>query len=386
MKADGEKYPKIRIARLILYLVLFGSGMSALIYQIIWIREFGLVFGVHVFSMATVLTAFMAGLALGAVYFGSLADRKTNPIILFLFLELGIGLFAVVFPFTFQSLSRIYDMIASSVSPDQYSLQLIRFILAFIYLLIPTTLMGGTMPVIIKIFVNNLGEIGGRISRLYAVNNLGAVVGGFLAGFFIIRWLGSNQSGYLAAAVNLLNVGLVFLVVRLKVRPSQYKNMSGSSVISNTAEKLSERLPGNIMTLVLWVFAIEGFTTLSYEIIWTRILIDFSIEKTVYFSTVIVISFVFGLSLGSFIVSRILDKHRNLLAFLGINQILIGLLSIFLLLVFTLIAPEISVRRSMFGTWLHEAGREYLFFFPDSPASGNSYGNYLSACQQTGQQ
>ena len=86
----------------ILYLVLFLSGASALIYQVIWIRKFGLVFGVHVFSMTTVLTAFMAGLALGALYFGKLADRTRNPVRLFLFLEFGIGAFALLFPFTFE--------------------------------------------------------------------------------------------------------------------------------------------------------------------------------------------------------------------------------------------------------------------------------------------
>lgn len=363
MRPSGDNYLLTRIGRIILYIVLFGSGMSALIYQIIWIREFGLVFGVHVFSMATVLTAFMAGLALGAIYFGNLADKSSNPIRLFLFLELGIGLFAVLFPFTFQGLIKGYDIIASSVSPGPYSLQLIRFILSFIFLLIPTTLMGGTMPVIIKIFVENLGEIGGKISRLYAVNNLGAVTGGFLAGFVIIHLLGSNQSGYMAAAANIVNVGLVFLVVRLNINPSKHTDMLNKSIKPEGMKMPDERLPKSILTLVLWVFAIEGFTTLSYEIIWARILIDFSIEKTVYFSTVIVISFVSGLSLGSILVSRVLDKHRNLLAFLGINQILIGLLSVFLLLAFTWIAPEISVRRSMFGTWLHEAGREYLFFF-----------------------
>jgi spermidine synthase len=359
----GEKFMTALIVRILLYLVLFGSGVSALIYQIVWIRKFGLVFGVHVFSMATVLTAFMAGLALGAVYFGNLADRHKNPVRLFLILELGIGLFAVLFPFTFSGLEKVYSSIASAFSPGQYSLQLIRFLLAFIFLLIPTTLMGGTMPVIIKIFVDNLGDLGGRISKLYAVNNLGAVAGGFLAGFIMIRAIGLYPSGYLAAGINLVNVALVFLVVKSNISPAVRKAVmpEGSDVIHNQAN--TQKLPTNVMNLVLWVFAIEGFTTLAYEIIWSRILVDFSMDKTVYFSSVIIVGFVFGLGLGSLLVSRLLDRHRNLLAILGINQILIGLLSIFLLLAFTWIAPKISAHRSMFGTWIHEAGREYLFFF-----------------------
>jgi spermidine synthase len=351
------------ISRSILYLVLFCSGLSALVYQIVWIRKFGLVFGVHVFSMTTVLTAFMAGLALGSLYFGRLVDRRSNPLRLFLFLELGIGVFAALFPLTFNVLSDLYGNIAVKLTLHQYLLQLVRFALAFIYLLIPTTLMGGTMPVIIRIFVDNLGEVGGKVSRLYAMNNLGAVVGGFLAGFITIRAIGLYPSAYLAAAINAINVFLVFLIARRNKpgriigRVSENKKSSGS--VSGTGNILS---PG-ILKLVLWVFAIEGFTTLAYEILWARILVDFSLDKTTYFASVIVISFVFGLSLGSFMISRVIDRHRNLLSLLGFIEIFIGLLSIFLLLVFTWMAPKIAMTRSMFGEWIIEAGREYLFFF-----------------------
>jgi len=352
------------MAGFLLYFVLFCSGISALIYQIVWIRKFGLVFGVHVFSMATVLTAFMAGLALGAVYFGNLVDRYKNPMRLFLLLESGIGLFAILFPFTFKGLTEIYGFISSTLSPGQYPLQLIRFMLAFIFLLIPTTLMGGTLPVIIKIFVDNLGDLGSRISRLYAVNNLGAVTGGFLAGFIIIRAIGLYPSGYLAAAINLINVFLVYLVVRSGISVIRTNPAGNEKLLTPDSTSVeTEKLPPSVLNLVLWVFAIEGFTTLAYELIWSRVLVDFSIDKTVYFSSVIVISFVFGLGLGSLLVNRILDRHRNLLAILGFNQIMIGLLSVFLLLAFTWIAPKISLHRSMFGTWFHEAGREYIFFF-----------------------
>jgi len=352
------------ISRSILYLVLFCSGLSALVYQIVWIRKFGLVFGVHVFSMTTVLTAFMAGLAIGALYFGRMVDRRKNPVSLFLFLEFGIGLFALIFPVTFQWLSGLYNYIATSFSPNQYVLQLIRFVLAFLYLLIPTTLMGGTMPVIVKIFVNNLGHVGGKVSRLYAVNNMGAVIGGFLAGFITIRAMGLYPSAYLAAALNVVNVFLVYLVVRSgKAHMNDVKREESSEAPPVSVHETGNALSTGMLKLVLWVFAIEGFTTLAYELLWARILVDFSMDKTTYFSSVVVISFVFGLGLGSFLISRVIDRHRNLLALLGFIEVLIGILSVFLLLVFTWVAPKIAVTRSMFGDWIIEAGREYVFFF-----------------------
>jgi spermidine synthase len=346
-------------ARSVLFLVLFFSGISALIYQIIWIRKFGLVFGVHVFSMSTVLTAFMAGLALGALFFGRLVDKKKNPLLLFLTLELGIGLFAVFFPFTFHGLSEIYASISRNFPLGNYSVQLIRFLLAFFFLLIPTTLMGGTMPVIVKIFTDNIGKVGSRVSLLYGTNNLGAVVGGFLAGFVIIQHLGLNQSGYLAAMLNLVNAFMVFLVVRFTRRQEYVTELQEAKDSVSSVTKIS---PG-LLKLVLWVFAIEGFTTLSYELLWSRILIDFSIDKTVYFSSTIVISFIFGLSLGSFLVAGYLDKNKDLLTLLGLIEIFIGLLSVFFLLFFVWLAPKLVAQRSMLDSWLQTAGKEYFIFF-----------------------
>lgn len=348
---------------MILFAVVFFSGSSALIYQTVWIKKFGLLFGVHVFSMATVLAAFMAGLALGALYFGRLADRSQNPVRLFLLLEAGIGLFALFFPITFRSLETAYTGIARLTHADPYALQLLRFSLAFIYLMIPTTLMGGTLPVTIKILVSNLGNLGKRVSLLYALNNLGAVFGGLVAGFVLMQALGLNPAAFVAAALNGLNILLVWLVVSRRnanepVTGMQYRveSTSGSLI-------LPDPIPPRILKLVLWVFALEGFTTLAYEILWTRILVDFSIDKTIYFSTVVITSFIMGLGLGSLAVSRAIDRSRQLLTWLALIEIGIGLFSVFLILVFSWVAPGISASRSMFGRWIIEAGREYLFFF-----------------------
>ena len=346
-------------ARAVLFLVLFLSGVSALIYQIIWIRKFGLVFGVHVFSMSTVLTAFMAGLALGALFFGRLVDKRKNPLLLFLTLELGIGLFAVFLPLTFRGLSEVYASISRNIPLGNYSIQLIRFLLSFFFLLIPTTLMGGTMPVIVKIFTDNIEKVGSRVSLLYGTNNLGAVVGGFLAGFVIIQHLGLNQSGYLAATLNLINAVMVFLVVHF----TQKLDYNSEPKIVQDNVSSGKIISSGLLKLILWIFAIEGFTTLSYELIWSRILIDFSIDKSVYFSSTIVISFIFGLSLGSFLVSGYLDKSKNLLTFLGLIEIFIGLLSVFFLLFFVRLAPKLVDQRSMLDSWLQTAGKEYFIFF-----------------------
>lgn len=347
------------ITKTVLNLVLFFSGVSALVYQVIWIRKFGLVFGVDVYTMATVLTAFMGGLAAGSIIFGRLADKMKNPLLLFMLLEFGIGIFAVTFHSTFNGLINLYTPVIQNYNLSAYSAQLVKFLFSFCYLLIPTTLMGGTLPVIFKFFVKRLNNLGWHISRLYSINNLGAVTGCFLAGFILIKSIGITASLYVAASLNILNALAVLLVSSEKpVRKTTPDSGTNSNII-NPDNKLSKPL----LRLVLWVFALEGFTTLAFEVIWTRIFIGFSYDKTTYFSSVIVMGVIFGLSLGSIIVSKIVDSRRNLVGILAALEVFIGLISMVLLIGFSKISLQMNLQRSVFEPWIKIIGKEYFVFF-----------------------
>jgi spermidine synthase len=349
-----------RMPQIILFAVLFFSGVSALIYQIVWIRKFGLVFGVDVFTMATVLSAFMGGLAIGSLIFGRLVDKVKSPLSLFMLLEFGIGLFAILFPFTFRGLINLYTPIIQKFGLSSYSGQIVKFLFSFVYLLIPTILMGGTLPVIFKFFVRQLGNLGWHVSNLFAINNLGAVIGCFFAGFILIKTFGLTTSLHIAACINFINAVAVFLV---------FKSISGQTVVAGNSDNAlniadeSNKLPKPLLRLVLWVFAIEGFTTLAFEVIWTRIFTGFSYDKTTYFYSVIVLGFIFGLSLGSFVISRRVDKSKNLVTMLAILEILIGLISLALLIMFSRISLILNLHRTVFDPWLKIIGKEYLIFF-----------------------
>lgn len=351
---------RTRIGQIILFTVLFLSGVSALIYQIVWIRRFGLVFGVDVFTMATVLSAFMGGLAIGSLIFGRLADKLKNPLTLFLILESGIGLFAILFPFTFKGLINLYTPIIQSPGISDYSGQVVKFIFSFIYLLIPTTLMGGTLPVIFKFFVKRLNNLGWHISSLFAINNLGAVIGCFLAGFILIKTFGITASLYIAASINLINAIVVFVVSKR----IPYGNEEGQTeVIQTYLPDETNSLSKSMLKMVLWVFAIEGFATLAFEVIWTRIFIGFSFDKTTYFYSVIVLGFVFGLSLGSFLISKWIDTRKNLVTFLAVIEIVIGISSMLLLMLFSKLSLSLNLHRTVFDPWIKIIGKEYLIFF-----------------------
>jgi len=345
----------------ILFAVLLLSGISALINQIVWIRKFGLVFGVDVYTMGTVLSAFMGGLALGSLIFGRLADKTGKPLRLFLLLELGIGLFAFLFPLTFNGLINLYTPIIQKLGISANTEQFVKFIFSFLYLLIPTTLMGGTLPVIFKFFIRELKNLGWKVSNLYAINNLGAVIGCFLAGFLLIRYFGLTAALYTGASLNLVNALLVFWISRQGTADLQTIELPQDNKFS--AISASNKISVSMLRLVLWVFVIEGFATLAYEVLWTRIFIGFSYDKTTYFSSVILLSFIFGLSLGSFAISRWIDKGKNLVNLLAVTEILIGLSSFALMIVFARYSLALNLKRSMYETWINTMGKEYLLFF-----------------------
>ncbi|RPI00570.1 MAG: MFS transporter, partial [Calditrichaeota bacterium] len=346
--------------QLILLLLFFFSGLSALVYQTIWIRQFSLVFGVDVFATATVLTAFMAGLALGSYLFGRLVDRDNRPLRLFALLELGIAVFAVLFPLSFSGLEWLYGALYRSLSLGFYATQLYRFALAFFFLLIPTMLMGGTLPVLSRIFVKRVTVLGSNVGKLYSINNLGALIGCFLSGFFLIRWLGQHSSMMVAALLNFFNAIVVLILLLLK----QEKK---SEVVSPADEQNEETLlPSRVIRFVLWAFAIEGFAALAYEVIWTRILLGFSYDKSLYFFSTVIFSFIFGLSFGSILVAKMVDRRKNLLLLFAVVEILIAVSALVLLSGFVSVNNILSEWRLQYRDadgWWRCMGKEYLLFF-----------------------
>lgn len=345
----------------LLFLVFFFSGMSSLIYQVMWAREFGQVFGVHVFAISTVLTAFMAGLALGSLYFGKLVDKLNKPLLLFAILQIGLALFALSFPFLFRGLAASYSFLIKQSSAGYWGAQMIRFGLSFLFLLIPATLMGGALPVIAKFLVRRLENLGWNLGSLYSVNNLGAVLGCFLAGFVLIQTVGMGGAMMFGALINLVNAAIVLLMPRFARADADQP--ADSTPIQPDRNAPAEQYPAWIMNFVLWAFAIEGFTTLAYEVIWTRILLGYSHDKSVYFFTTVIISFILGLSLGSILVARWVDKKRNLLWLLGGIEVLVGVFAIFLLKAFALVGGIIIERQLNFSNnWISSLGIEYGLF------------------------
>jgi spermidine synthase len=188
----------------VLVTLFFLSGVSGLIYQVLWLRLLALVFGVTIYAASTVLASFMGGLALGSFLAGRFADRTHRPLRWFGFAEVLVGLSALASPVVLAGVERLYIAAHPLLPQSLASLTLVRFLCSFAVLLVPTTLMGATLPLVIKSSLLRTTGLGERVGLLYGVNTTGAIVGTSLAGFVLLGSVGISTSFWLAAALNLL--------------------------------------------------------------------------------------------------------------------------------------------------------------------------------------
>src|SRR5947207_1615225 len=185
-------------------LLFFFSGATGLVYELLWVRILYHTFGSTIQSITTVVAAYMGGLGLGAWLLGRKADRHPRPAALYGWLEIAIGAFGLASPFVLSLAHRVYIGTAGTFALGSAASVALRFGLAALVLLVPTTLMGGTLPALTKGFMGvERDRLQTSLGRLYALNTLGAVVGTALAGFFLIERVGIHASLYATAALNL---------------------------------------------------------------------------------------------------------------------------------------------------------------------------------------
>src|SRR5438034_6203420 len=182
----------------------FLSGATGLIYELLWVRVLYQSFGSTIQSVTTVVAAYMGGLGLGAWLFGRRVDRTPRPAVLYGRLELAIGIFGILSPLVLGLAHWVYIGTAGALALGGAASVALRFGLAALVLLIPTTLMGGTLPVLTRAFTGeDRSLLKPSLGRLYGLNTLGAMVGTALAGFFLIEFVGVTFSLWATAAINL---------------------------------------------------------------------------------------------------------------------------------------------------------------------------------------
>ena len=202
--------------------------MAALIYEITWIRPLSLVFGATIYAVSTIVASFILGLALGSWFAGRYSDRMKNPLAWFSYLQIGIGLYGMFLLPIFGLLPGTYFEIYQLTYPNQYFFMFIQVVLSMAIISVPATMMGTTLPIMIRVYSSGFSTIGKDVGKLDASNSVGAVIGTLVAGFFMIPILGIQNTIILTA---LINIGLGLSIITLK-RYWTVKKLTGIAILA----------------------------------------------------------------------------------------------------------------------------------------------------------
>src|SRR5438876_5010884 len=194
--------------------VLFLSGTGALIFETLWLRLSGLAFGNSVWAAALILSSFMAGLALGNALAASSRIRRWRPLHLYAVLEVLVAFFGCTIVFGLPVLGEWMRPVWQTLWNYQPTLLGLRFIVSFLVLLVPTTAMGLTLPVIVQDPALRQANFGRLIGFLYGSNTLGAVVGALLGEAYLIGAFGLRGTGLAAGLAGCLAAVIALLVAR----------------------------------------------------------------------------------------------------------------------------------------------------------------------------
>ena len=306
----------------ILAICFFVSGSSSLIYQVLWTRMMGWVFGVTVFAASTVWATFMAGLALGSLVAGFVGDRVRRPLAWFGAAELLIGASALATPAALNLLQEYYAAAAPGLADSIGTLTVARFAMGFAVMIVPTALMGATLPLVVKAATTRAGRLREQIGVLYGSNAAGAIAGTLTGGLVLIPSLGIRGSFLVAAAMN-AGVGLTALLLSSTGNgrePAPVDAAPATAARSSSAPVLDRRR----LRLVLAVFALSGITSLGLEVVWFRVLTLF-IRPTVYSFSAMLATVLAGIAIGSYLVTPLLSRRLRWMTILAGLQLATGI-------------------------------------------------------------
>lgn len=310
-----------RVARAPILLFFFASGATGLVLEVAWTRILGAVFGNTVYAASTVLTAYMLGLALGSLALGRTTDRLARPLVLYGLLEIGVGAYALAFPFLSALTSDFYTWFYRAAAPGAVALTAVRFLLSAALLVPPTFCMGGTLPALGRHLSLRAGNAAQEVGYLYGVNTLGAVLGCMLAGFVLIRVMGIQGTLVFAAGIAMC-IGACALVLGRRAASSP----DADAPCSRPRRGRPDEAPSTATyALLMAAFATTGFCALAAEVLWTRVLL-FVLTTTVYSFATMLATLLVGLGAGSYIASRwIVPRMARPRLWFGIIELLAGL-------------------------------------------------------------
>lgn len=290
----------IRKVFMFIYILPFLSGFAGLVYQVLWMRQIGLLFGNTSHAAAATLSAFFAGLAVGSYFWGRRAERVKHALRTYGLLEGGIGVTALMYFAIMGLFHVVYPSVYQYIEAFAFRLVL-KFALALLLVFPPAFFMGGTIPVLGQFAVRRREQFGMTSALLYAWNTFGAALGALLAGFFLPLWLGFTRTCVLAMAVTAAVAVLAFVMSKRKEEPTGSEAVASSRHVFKDAPVDDEPIRRIPVALVCFL---SGFGVLALEVLWTRMFAQV-LENSVYTFAAILVVVLLALAGGSFVSSRL---------------------------------------------------------------------------------
>ena len=303
------------------------SGFSGLVYEVVFAKSLALAFGSTAVATYTVLAVYMGGMSIGAWLGGWLQERLDRPLVGYAGCEVFIGLYCALTPLIFSWMQSIYVGIAGGSDPSSQSLLFFRLGLGAVVLLVPTVLMGMTMPLLVRYFSDRKEQLGVSVALLYSTNTLGAALGALLTGYFVIPVLGIKSTTFLAAGLNLL---VAMLAIKIYLR---FDAKNTNVLVSRSKEYIASNafVPPSLGWVGLVVLLVGGAITLALETSYIHLLAVVA-GNSAYAFSLMLFTFLLGLSCGAVGAKRLLALSwplAELLAWLEFGLALVILLGVY---------------------------------------------------------
>lgn len=303
------------------------SGISGLIYEVVWTRMLTYVFGGTTLAVSTTLTVFLGGLALGSFIGGKFIDHFKKPLLAYGAMELVIGIYGLLVPVIFSDnfLAPIWQTVVQMFEGVQFISYLVRFFICAMLLAIPTVMMGATLPILSRYLTNvRQDTVTFNVGALYTINTIGAIIGTFLAGFVFLPTVGVNTTVFIAAFLNLVLAGAVIFLANANAKlqadtPDISPSLQSSEEkadVETLISKTDEHIPVKLIKLSMLAFAVSGFVALTFEVTWTRTLTLVFGSSTYAFSTMLV-TFLIGLAAGAALMTKLQENIERPVFWIG---------------------------------------------------------------------
>jgi spermidine synthase len=331
-----------------LYGLFFLSGISGLMYQVVWLRMLTRILGSTTYATSTVLAAFMAGLALGSLLAGRFVDRVRWPLRWYALVELGIGLAALATLALPRRLLPVYQVIYDFAGGERAWLTAGQVFLTLVVLLVPTALMGATLPTLCAYGARRQLGFGRAVGFLYSLNTLGALVGVLSSGFVLLGVYGETITLGCGVLLNLL--------VAVGAWLGSWKTSATSAAPTATAPTDQASIyPASCRRAILFTFTLSGFVALGSEVIWSRMLLAYQGTSIYAFSSMLAVV-LGGIGIGSLVggsyVLRLRDPLRQLARLqLGIALATVVALHLFRYLPYGMLLPPLILLSPLGILW-----------------------------------